>query len=670
MYRTIPILLITACSHNFYPAEKHIEPEEHQNSNDPNFIDEDGDGFVASEDCDDSNAQINPNANEQCDEIDNDCDGEIDEDSSNAITWYIDADNDGFGSDAETLKSCEPPEGYSSDQTDCDDENHFIYPDAMEICDGFDNNCDGFVTHHEFDNDGDGFVSCSLHTNASIATEIAGGDDCNDQDDSVHPQAAEICDGIDNNCDEEIHLNEVDNDGDGFIACPASDDVTFHLPPGDCDDSNSLINPTAIEICDSIDNDCDELVDDLDDNLDISTTNFYWRDEDGDGYGGNTDVIQQCHPIENYVDNNSDCNDFEFLINPGATEICDGLDNTCSGSLDAEANLYTKIGQNNGIASSFTGTLSGFTQIDLTSDYNELHFCSGTHQVNIDIYSDAMIYGHSNGSTLPVLTGNGQGTVIALQSTQLNVGIQEVTIEDGIGDMTTVIDGETFNQLGGGVYCEGSQVILNTVNVSQNDAEKGGGIFAKNCVIHLYDAEIKSNTSTSQGGGMWLGDDSDIQIFDATIAENSTGGLYTLHAKGGGIYATQSRISHSEDLIIDDNSAHGLVTGYGGGAFFNGQEFNLEGNTSIGQQNNGGFSKNYASTAGGALALIDAEFSGTISDFGFGPSENEPDDIAIYTSETGLNFWDIHNYMNDIGNLYCYSLKSQGGTNYSSNCSN
>ena len=109
------------------------------------YKDEDNDGFYSFEDCDDTNDLIYPGAIELCDGLDNDCNGEID-DNIEYFTYYLDADNDGFGDSNYPEEFCEMivPMGYSSVDMDCDDTNNTIYPDAPEIADNdIDEDCNG-----------------------------------------------------------------------------------------------------------------------------------------------------------------------------------------------------------------------------------------------------------------------------------------------------------------------------------------------------------------------------------------------------------------------------------------------------------------------------------------------------------------------------------------------
>ena len=105
----------------------------------------DEDGFtVADGDCNDSDDTVFPGADEVCDDVDNNCDGLIDEESIDAITWYLDTDADAFGNVNVSLEACDAPEGYVANATDCDDFDPTVHPGAIDIPgDGIDQNCDG-----------------------------------------------------------------------------------------------------------------------------------------------------------------------------------------------------------------------------------------------------------------------------------------------------------------------------------------------------------------------------------------------------------------------------------------------------------------------------------------------------------------------------------------------
>lgn len=184
-------------------------------------------------DCDDTNVNINPASAEICDGIDNNCDGNIDEGVQ--TTYYADADSDGYGDPNNTIDSCTLPPDYVIDNTDCDDNDADIYPGSQEVCDGIDNNCDGNIdegvtTSYYIDNDGDGYGNPNISIQACSTIPsgyVIDNTDCNDNNPNIYPSNTELCDDIDNNCNNIIDEN-----------CP--------LPP--CDGVNLYINPAVQNI--------------------------------------------------------------------------------------------------------------------------------------------------------------------------------------------------------------------------------------------------------------------------------------------------------------------------------------------------------------------------------------------------------------------------------------
>lgn len=191
-------------------------------------------GYVGvADDCDDANPSVSPGASEVCNNIDDDCDGDIDGNAIDGDLWFEDNDDDNFGNPTSTVRACSAPAGYTENNTDCDDNSDDTFPGAPEECTAnVDYNCDGEAGDPDLDNDG--FVQCV---------------DCNDNDPTINPAAAEIWyDEIDQNCDE---ASDFDQDGDGYEAIDYAGD--------DCDDLDPTINPGAEDPKgDEIDSNCDE----------------------------------------------------------------------------------------------------------------------------------------------------------------------------------------------------------------------------------------------------------------------------------------------------------------------------------------------------------------------------------------------------------------------------
>jgi len=205
---------------------------------------------------------------------------------------WLDEDGDGFGAGAEAVaERCAPLEGEATNNADCDDSNGEIHPDAIEICDAVDNDCDGQLN----------------------------------EDTLKRPWFA-------------------DDDGDGYggveheeLACVSPGPGWVELS-GDCDDTNAALNPGAVEICNGgIDDDCNTLADNDDFVVDPATAADWFPDVDGDGFGDMIAVpFFGCDPEDGRIDNDLDCNDAEAAVAPGALEVCDELDNDCDGLFDDE----------------------------------------------------------------------------------------------------------------------------------------------------------------------------------------------------------------------------------------------------------------------------------------------------------------------------------------------
>ncbi len=255
---------------------------------------------------------------EICDGVDNDCDAQVDEDASDAPYWYRDADADGFGDPSVVTRSCQQPSGYVSDASDCDDANSSVNPLGAETCNGLDDDCNGLA---------------------------------DDEDPNVTGGATWYS----------------DPDADGY----GSEDATvqacqrpegYAALAGDCDQEDPSIHPGATETWyDGVDSDCDG-ANDYDADGDGYVSAEYSdeagkSDDDGDGYDA------------------GDCDDGDALINPGAFEYNDGLDNNCDGDVDfvslsseSSENLeFTgeSYGSNAGYSMAGNGDVNGDGELDV-----------------------------------------------------------------------------------------------------------------------------------------------------------------------------------------------------------------------------------------------------------------------------------------------------------------
>lgn len=300
-------------------------------------LDNDNDGFGATGStvisCTQPNGYISSLAPVDC----NDANAAI----GAAITYYQDADLDGFGNAAITQTACTAPTGYVTNNTDCDDANALV---------------GGANTTFYADADNDTYGDATVTMIACVAPTgyVANNTDCDDTNPATHPNAVEVCDGFDNNCngsnDEGLTTftwyMDSDNDGLGNPAVTAQ----------------NCLQPTGYV---GNDNDCDDS--DADPN---AGETLYYADVDNDTYGDPFDAISTCTPPSGYVANNEDCDDTNAAINPNATdntgngidENCDGVD----GNLGIEDAIFATVSVapnpgTNEVSLTFNGDLTGLT---------------------------------------------------------------------------------------------------------------------------------------------------------------------------------------------------------------------------------------------------------------------------------------------------------------------
>jgi PKD repeat protein len=263
---------------------------------------------------------------------------------SPTATWYLDADNDGYGISGVSISACTQPAGYVSQAGDCNNNNASVNPAATEICNGIDDNCVGGIDEG-FDADNDGYTTC--------------GGDCDDNSAIRYPGAAELCNNQDEDCDNIIDEG-FDLDNDGYTVCE-----------GDCNDNNNAVYPGATEVCgNGIDDDCSggDFACIVPGCMNASACNYnvaatidngtctyavaYYLDADGDGFAVST--TSSCsNPGAGYTTTVlplTDCNDSSSSVYPGASEVCgNGVDDDCAngdlvcpipGCMDATACNY------------------------------------------------------------------------------------------------------------------------------------------------------------------------------------------------------------------------------------------------------------------------------------------------------------------------------------------
>ncbi len=177
------------------------------------------------------------------------------------ITVYGDLDQDGFGAvDRGVTRRCAMVPGWADKLGDCNDNDELIHPNAIEACNGKDENCNGQLdegltmttTWPDVDKDGFGAINGAPATGCTSASRAQNNKDCNDVDPKVRPGMPEVCNGFDENCDGKVDEGVKIRCGVGWCA---------RYGPT-CDANLCMPGQPMAETCNYFDDDCDGVDDD------------------------------------------------------------------------------------------------------------------------------------------------------------------------------------------------------------------------------------------------------------------------------------------------------------------------------------------------------------------------------------------------------------------------
>ncbi len=644
--------------------------------------DMDGDGVSVPADCDDADPALSE------------------------YTFYSDGDGDGFGG-ASTVTGCRAPDGYVAEPGDCSDDDPAVNPSASEICNSIDDDCDGVADEDVevpiwyLDSDGDGFgneiyavTRCAPPTPDYTVT----GGDCDDGDPDVRPGVEEVCDEIDNDCDGLLDDADPDAetstwywDGDGDGAGVPGVMVEACSAPGgyvsaervDCDDDDPTTWIDAPELCDGVDNDCDE--------------------ETGEEGTVTLDGVSAFDAIQGALDAATD----------GSTiDVCEG---TFTENLEvwAAVSLQSRHGPD---VTTLTAAKDGATVAILsTVDVSIAGFTitGGTGHPAAAVAMGGGVYaGPAAHLTISdcVITGNtaDYGGGVAQWATGAGLTITDTTIADNtatdgaglfIQDSTAeltglTVEGNVASQDGGGFFLSYSTTILASSTITANSAgNDGGGLADAASILDFDEVTASGNTAGDSGGGLHLifssgaldsmtlnGNSAageggaalslkaDLTFTDGEITENRAddgGGLYFMettvvvetsavvgnraYESGGGLWLYTSDAT-LQDITLSENTA-GF---FGGGAYALESEAALSGVEISSNRaylgagvllqeasmtlSSCSLQRNAADDVGGGAHLVDGELTSESSDWGQGGADNSPDDVSILGGARYPNF--------------------------------
>lgn len=511
----------------------------------PDPYDQDGDGVRTPTDCDDQNPTTYPNAPERCDAKDNDCDGVVDDGAS--ATFFADADQDGFGDELVSLVTCPKPEGYVEQAGDCNDQVAAIHPQAVEVCDGVDQNCDGQV---------DEGATTTYYQDADLDTFGS-----------------------------PLSTREACSTPDGYVVLST-----------DCDDSKADVHPGATELCNGRDDNCDAVIDEG-----MPEVYYFYQDLDQDGFGdGAVSKFTTCAGSAGMARLRGDCDDGAPLIFPGAAETSDGIDSDCGGTDGVDPH----VGLNSRSLASIQAAVSAVSTSEQTIfvgggtylEHNVAVMGKSVRLYSIAAPGEAVIDAQQLGRVFNVLESYSPRSFLSLDGFTLSNGLDyfdggavlvtEADLEvrncrflnnsamsaaggalafygykaSGIGENLTFIGNSA--KTGGALSVKYTDVSFRNLLFKENDAETyGGGIYLYRSA-GTYDYLWFEDNSAEQGGGMHLYQSS------PTLSQVVAKGNYAL-SYGGGLDLTSTSNARISHLYCEGNaSANGgaLALGYGAAA--------------------------------------------------------------------------------------------------------
>jgi MYXO-CTERM domain-containing protein len=533
-------------------------------------IDQDGDGHQGGpqpQDCDDNDDTIHPDAIEDCgDKVDNDCDGLADL-----------QDDDCLVPDEGSTGGCACSKGDNQGQAGA----AFVLVAALLL---------GFRRRRPR------FDRCLLAL-AGLGPLMVGCVDPPEQ-----PQAEP--------CDESIGY--YDGDGDGY-GDPDISQESCNLPgmyveiAGDCDDTDASIHPDALEQCNQIDDDCDDEIDEDD------AGQLHYADEDGDGYGDpSTTSGYTCEAPPGYVVNDLDCDDTDPEVNIGPEVFCDGLDNDCDGLGAGVAAAVLDDLEYITIQEAVEAADDGDTVSICPGTHvgrifvppgREIHLASVTGD-----RSDTILDGDQSQTIIVAM----DGAAVTVSHLTLQGGLGDQLMNYGHGGAILAVDStlalmdcllvdNASNTEGGAIAAEYSDTMVQPATLhiegctfEGNSATDTGGallVDGEAVLVSIIDSAFTDNTSNQSGGAIQLTGDGRYQvtITGSAFSGNSAG-------DGGAIYLDGEGMNTVDiaDSVFEDNSTSGE-----GGAF-NHSSWGDLGLTIIGSR----FSANTATgNLGGAIAL-------------------------------------------------------------------
>jgi len=338
----------------------------------------------------------------------------------------------------------------------------------------------------------------------------------------------------------------VDADGDGFAT------------GADCDDNNAAVHPDAPEVCDGIDNDCDAAVDDADTDVDpADAAGVFHLDADGDGFGDPATALVRCKVPADRVADGTDCDDEAPAVFPGSPDVCGaGGERDCDPSTVGDGVRFVPNTGEEVLHPQVRPTSEAGAPLTtlVLDDPGALYVCAGEWVMSLDIRADVDVVGIPSSEEVGIWawdpnTAQSAPGIVVQGGTATISGL-------AVRAFTSIPVG--IDNLGGGLHCGADAQVAATDLVIEDalqNSEFGGAVSVlASCELTLVDSVVQRG---EMGFGARSGSGGMMYVAGTAMVENTRFAGGDVDTVGGAILVEDGALTCTDCTLLDNTAAAG-----------------------------------------------------------------------------------------------------------------